>query len=288
MTANPDRGDRGAPTAGRTRPATRRLTRRQALHRLGTTVAAVGAVGLASRLGFRGEAAVTTENGPPPSMAEHQWAMVIDLRRCDGCGRCQRACNEMHDLPDDQPWLKILELRGPTGQTYYVPQPCMQCEQPPCVQVCPVGATYRTADGVTLVDPDRCIGCRMCMAACPYEARTFAWEQRPEFAGSPAGPTPEFPVPQRVGTVAKCVFCVHDIRYGKLPACVERCHRDAIWIGDFVTDIATNSARSTQLSKLIEENDAFRLREELGTHPRIYYIAGHGQRGDLDDEEAAG
>ncbi len=263
------------PTGGRNR-----LPRRRFLGMLAGGAAAVGAGGIAARVGV-------LEGAGPPSpddeeLARRQWVMVFDLRRCDGCERCTEACNEMHYLPEDQPWIKVHELRDATGQTYYMPRPCMQCESPPCVRVCPVQATYRVGDGVTLVDQARCIGCRMCMAACPYEARTFSWDEPLEAPASPAGPSPEFPVPQQRGTAGKCVLCVHDIRYGKLPACVRRCHNGAIYLGDFNTDVATNGKETVRLSALLEENDAQRLREELGTRPRVYYIAGHGQ--DADDD----
>ncbi|MEE8422067.1 MAG: 4Fe-4S dicluster domain-containing protein [Dehalococcoidia bacterium] len=257
------------------------VPRRTFLRRFAAAMALLGGGSIAPRFGDDGE-----RGGDPPGPARHsqrQWAMVFDLRRCDGCERCADACSEMHFLPDDQPWLKVHELTDVAGQTYYQPQPCMQCERPPCVRVCPVGATYRTDDGVTLVDQDRCIGCRMCMAACPYDARTFNWDPPPDAPTSPAGPTPEFPVPQQLGTVGKCVFCVHDTRAGKLPACVLGCHTGAIYLGDFDSDVATNGEETVRLSTFLRDSDAFRLNEELGTHPRVYYIAGHGQHVDDDD-----
>ncbi len=249
------------------------VPRRRVLGLLAGGVALLGAGGFASRLPASAEA---------EPREGRQWAMVFDLRRCDGCGRCEDACTVMHFLYPDQPWIKIHEMTDVTGKTYYMPQPCMQCERPPCVRVCPVGATYRTEDGVTLIDQDRCIGCRMCMAACPYDARTFNWDEPLPAPESPGGPTPEFPIPQQIGTVGKCLFCVHDIRFGKLPACVRRCHNGVIYLGDFSSDVASNGKETVRLSALLEDNDAFRLKEELGTHPRVYYIAGHGQ--DSDEE----
>jgi molybdopterin-containing oxidoreductase family iron-sulfur binding subunit len=246
--------------------------RRGFLRLLAGGAAAAAAAGVATRLGLDNAAAAGDE---PP-----QWAMVIDLRLCDGCGRCSSACTLMHQLPDDQPWLRVHELTEASGQTYFLPQPCMQCERPPCVQVCPVKATYRDDDGVTLIDQSRCIGCRMCMAACPYEARTFVWDNPDvDLDIDPAEgpePSPEFPVPQQRGTAGKCVFCVHDLRAGRLPACVRACKPGAIYIGDLVTDVATSGRRTVRLSSLLE-SDPFRLKEDLGTRPRVFYIPGHGQ-----------
>jgi molybdopterin-containing oxidoreductase family iron-sulfur binding subunit len=247
---------------------------------LAAGAALVAGGGLAGRLRVLEGAGEGTTAGE--QLALRQWVMVFDLRLCDGCGRCTEACNEMHYLPEDQPWIKVHELRDAAGQTYHMPQPCMQCESPPCVRVCPVQATYRVEDGVTLVDQDRCIGCRMCMAACPYDARTFSWDEPRPAPASPAGPSPEFPVPQQLGTTGKCVFCVHDIRYGQLPACVRRCHTGAIYLGDFNSDIASNGRETVRLSTFLKDNDASRFKEELGTRPRVFYIAGHGQNVDED------
>jgi molybdopterin-containing oxidoreductase family iron-sulfur binding subunit len=246
--------------------------RRAFLRLLGSGAAVAATGGIAARLGFGMRTVAAGED-----IGARQWAMVIDLRRCDGCGRCQMACNLLHQLPDDQPWIKVHELTGPSGQTYFMPQPCMQCERPPCVQVCPVGATYRGADGVTLVDQDRCIGCRMCMAACPYEARTFTWDAPEAAASGDLKPTPEFPVPQQQGTAGKCVLCVHDLRVDRLPACALACRHGAIYVGDLMSDVASNGKQTVRLSSLLDESDVFRPKEELGTHPRVFYIPGHGQ-----------
>ncbi len=251
------------------------LSRRRFLRGLGIAGLVAGAGGAAARLGPLGGAERAA--GAEADLAKRQWAMVFDLRRCDGCKKCTKACQKMHYLPEGQEWIKVYELEDATGQKYFLPRPCMQCENPPCVKVCPVGATYRVADGVTLVDQDRCIGCRMCMAACPYDARTFTWDDPPEAPASLQGPSPEFPVPQQKNTAGKCVLCVHNIRYGKLPACVEACSMEAIYLGDFNADLTTNGRETVRLSELMKSNDAFRLKEELNTRPRVYYLAGHGQ-----------
>src|SRR5580765_6851036 len=126
--------------------------------------------------------ATSASVGSAPAPSAHaattparQWAMVIDLRKCDGCEKCTKACQQTHALGKDQKWLNVYKLTSTTGQTSFMPRLCMQCENPPCTRVCPVGATYKNAEGVVLVNQNTCIGCRTCMAACPYEARYFNW-----------------------------------------------------------------------------------------------------------------
>lgn len=212
--------------------------------------------------------------------AGHQWAFVIDLRRCDACEACIKGCQKAHYLSRDQTWIKVYRMVGAAGQVYAMPRLCMQCENPPCVRVCPVGATYKNPGGVVLVDQNVCIGCRTCMATCPYEARYFNWAEPPVAPKLLQSPMPEFPVPQKRGTVGKCILCVHNAEMGKLPACVEACTMEALYIGDLKTDAATNGRETVKLSTFLRENDAIRFREELGTRPRVWYILGHGQ--DLD------
>ena len=245
------------------------MSRRQLLGTLGglgTGVLAAGFVPLAF-------AEVDAADAGP----KRQWAMVIDLRKCDGCRKCTEACQETHHLPQNFEWIKVFQVKDAQGREYNMPRPCFQCENAPCLRVCPVAATFQTRDGVVLVDQDRCIGCRMCMAACPYGARYFNYADPPIATNPFQHPTPEFPVPQQKGTVGKCMFCVHRTKDGELPACVEACGMGALYIGDLVEDVATNGQETVRLSKFIRENDAFRYKEELGTGPRVYYIAGHGQ-----------
>ncbi len=228
-----------------------------------------------------GTAAVTmggaTAATPAPP-AKHQWAMVVDLRRCDGCEKCTTACQKMHYLAEDQTWIKVYDMKTADGQSYFMPRLCMHCENPPCQRVCPVGATFKNPEGVVLVDQKICIGCRACMAACPYEARYFNWSQPPAVPSTLSNPMPEFPVPQQKGTVGKCILCVHNTDVGKLPACVEACSMGALYIGDIEADVAINGLNETvKLSKFVRDNDAIRYKEELGTRPRVYYILGHSQ-----------
>ena len=188
------------------------------------------------------------------------------------------ACQQRHELEPQQTWIKVYPMTGASGETYHMPRPCMMCQNPPCLYVCPVSATFRTPDGLVLVDQNTCIGCRMCMAACPYEARYFNWTAPPAGPRLPLPPTPEMPVPQRIGTVGKCVFCADRLPHGELPACVAGCPMGALYIGDLVTDVAVNGTGDVvQLSRFLDTNDAVSFKPELGTHPRVYYIPGHGQ-----------
>jgi molybdopterin-containing oxidoreductase family iron-sulfur binding subunit len=244
------------------------ISRRQLLGTLGGLGGAALAAGFVP-VAFP-EAAETSEKA-------RQWAMVIDLRKCDGCKACTEACQEEHQLPASFEWIKVFDVKDAQGNAYHMPRPCFQCESAPCLKVCPVAATFQTPDGVVLVDQDRCIGCRMCMAACPYGARYFNYSAPPGHPHPFQKATPEHPVPQQQGTVGKCMFCVHRTKDGKLPACVDACGMGAIYIGDLVEDVATNGQETVRLSQFIRDNDAFRYKEELGTSPRVWYIAGHGQ-----------
>ncbi len=215
-----------------------------------------------------------------------QWGVVVDLRRCDGCKECTGACQNTHFLPNDHEWIKIYEVEDENGNKVFMPRLCMQCENPPCLKVCPVAATFKNEEGVILVDQDRCIGCRICMAACPYNARYFNYWEPPKPPSLFDNPMPEFPVPQRRGTVGKCVLCVHYTEVGRLPACVEACRMDALYIADLTTGVMTNRSGETyNLYQYLKENDAFRYKEELNTSPRVWYVKGHGQALDVERGE---
>jgi dimethyl sulfoxide reductase iron-sulfur subunit len=263
------------PEAGEKAPTS--LSRRRFLGGVGLAAGAVAA----SAIPLTRVAANTNST---KSEATRQWALAIDLRKCEGCvtdgnpPACVEGCNLEHFVPKGQEWITIVEEKGPSGNYYFKPRLCMQCENPPCVKVCPVGATYRNEEGVVLINHERCIGCRMCMAACPYDARSFNWgqpENPPE--ATFAEYSPEYPVPHRRGTVNKCMLCAHRTDDGKLPACAEACPMFAIYLGDYQEDIATNGREVVKFSLFLGENSAYRLREELGTKPRVWYIPGYGQ-----------
>lgn len=224
---------------------------------------------------------------PPPSDPQaragvrgRQWIMVIDLAKCDGCGKCMEGCRKMHFIPPGRQWLKVLLQPGEgDAAPYFFPQPCYHCDNPPCTKVCPVDATFKRQDGIVLVDNDRCIGCRFCMAACPYGARSFNWarpEDPPEAAARAY--SPEWGYPRKVGTVEKCDFCPEMAAAGQLPPCTARCPMDAIYYGDENEDAVTcASGQTLQLSKLLTDGAAYRHLEELGTQPRVYYLPPRGR-----------
>jgi molybdopterin-containing oxidoreductase family iron-sulfur binding subunit len=201
--------------------------------------------------------------------------MVIDLRLCDGCALCTISCQQRHGLREEQTWIKVYSMKDASGGTFSMPMPCMMCENPPCMYVCPVGSTFRTDEGLVLVDPDTCIGSRACMAACPYQARYFNWTDPPPVKRMPLPPTPQMPVPQQKGTVGKCVLCADRLPHGELPECVNGCPMGVLYIGDLVSDVAVNGLGTTVvLSEFLHANDAIRYKEELGTNPRVYYMLG--------------
>jgi Fe-S-cluster-containing dehydrogenase component len=208
-----------------------------------------------------------------------QWVMVMDLRECDGCEMCTYSCQKAHNLKPEQTWIKVYTMTDAAGKTYHMPRTCMECDNSPCLRACPVGASFRSPDGVVLVDQNRCIGCRLCMAACPYEARYFNWDEpNPAPARMPMPTTPEYPFPQKQGTVGKCTLCSDRLPYGQLPHCVEGCPMGVLYIGDRTTDVAVNGkGKVVKLSSFLADNDAVRYKEELNTDPRVYYILGHGQ-----------
>lgn len=216
-----------------------------------------------------------------------RFAMVIDSGACIGCRACQWACKEENNIPDtiSPPWIEVFELKSELGGTdhpslqelregattsytkspkegrWYLTVHCNHCENPPCVRVCPTGATYKDTDGLVLMNYDKCIGCRICVAACPYSARRFNWFE-PEVTRDDKNPL----VPVRpMGVVEKCTFCVHRIRRGKVPRCVEVCPVQAKRFGKI------NDPES-EVFKILKSNLSFRLLEELGTEPDIWYI----------------
>ena len=172
--------------------------------------------------------------------------------------------------------MNVLQMQDEVnGATYFMPKPCQHCDNPPCVSVCPVDATFKRQDGIVLIDNERCIGCRFCIAACPYSARTFNWTEpinAAQFEDIPYNM--EVNVPQKKGTVTKCVFSADQLRENKLPYCVSSCPNEVYYFGDSNEDFVTNGTtkKTYRLSKLIKENSAYTLMPELGTKPSVYYL----------------
>ena len=214
---------------------------------------------------------------PPRSVApdNRKWVMVVDLAKCDGCRDCTKACTKMHFVPPQQEWIKVYEVtdNGAAG-SYFLPRPCMHCDNPPCVRGCPVGATYKRSDGIVMMDQERCIGCRNCIAQCPYSARSFNWGEPPHTPEEmKVAYSVEHNYPHRRGVVEKCILCPEMLRMGMLPDCAGKCTMGAIYFGDELEDAVTNSKGETmQFSLIAEKSSAFRLMEELGTEPRVYYL----------------
>lgn len=211
---------------------------------------------------------------------QRSWIMVIDLRKCTGCQACNVACIAENQLPPGVVYRPVIDEeigRYPSVTIRSMPRPCMQCENPPCVPVCPVNATWQRPDGIVDMDYEQCIGCRYCMTACPYHARTFdfgyrytddtpqvqPYEQQANFEYGKRWDRDDMTSP--VGNVRKCHFCRHKLDEGMLPSCVTTCIGHATYFGD------ANDPKSL-VSELIAQPNVMRLKEESGTRPRVYYL----------------
>jgi len=211
-------------------------------------------------------------------IAGRRWVMVIDLSKCRNARKCVEACQSAHQLRPYEYHINTLVMQESVNTpAFYMPKPCQHCDNPPCVSVCPVDATFKRQDGIVLIDNERCIGCRFCIAACPYSARIFHW-QEPIQVESASETEDEYDVelnvPQKKGTITKCLFSADRLRDGMLPYCVSACPNGVFYFGDENEDAVTNGTtkETVRLSELLETSGAYRLLPELGTKPRVYYL----------------
>jgi molybdopterin-containing oxidoreductase family iron-sulfur binding subunit len=221
-----------------------------------------------------------------------KFVMVVDLARCKNAKKCQSACNKSHYITGDNAWLKIYKMQeAKETAPYWQPTLCMHCDKPPCVKVCPVDATFKRQDGIVLIDNERCIGCRFCMAACPYSTRVFNWEEPQKGEMSEISMdmqhmhyTPDYAgLPSTKGTVDKCDFCPHMIDKDELPHCVTACPNGVFFFGDAYEDTVTNGYETFRLKKLLEDKAGYRLMESLGTEPSVYYLPPADRLNDFKD-----
>jgi len=221
-------------------------------------------------------------------LAGRRFVMVIDLAKCRNARKCIQACQGAHHLrPYEYHINTLLMQESEDTAPYYMPKPCQHCDNPPCVAVCPVDATFKRQDGIVLIDNERCIGCRFCVAACPYSARMFHWEE-PLVVESDKGKeyNIELNVPQKKGTVSKCLFSADRLREGKLPYCVSSCPNGVYYFGDENQDAVTNGTtkETHRLSELLRVNGGYHLMPELGTKPRVYYLPAKNRLFDVKEE----
>jgi molybdopterin-containing oxidoreductase family iron-sulfur binding subunit len=204
-----------------------------------------------------------------------RYAMVIDLKRCTGCFACVMACKVEHQTPPKVFWAKVLRYeRGkyPVVTRQPIPVLCMHCKEPECEKVCPTGATKKREDGIVIVDNKVCVGCRYCVVACPYGARYFVPKWTDYFTGKdqPSSKYAEYARKKWLaendkGVVTKCTFCVERVEKDRKPACVDACPAEARTFGDLDDPLS-------EVSQLIKRRKGFRLQEEQGTEPSVYYL----------------
>ncbi len=231
--------------------------------------------------------------------ANKKFVMVVDLAKCKNALKCQDSCNKNHYVTGDNAWVKVYKMQeSKETAPYWMPTTCQHCDHPACVTVCPVDATFKRRDGLVLIDNTRCIGCRFCMAACPYSTRVFNWSEpkhgetseitmamemdttqhghemsSPEHAG----------VPSVKGTVDKCDFCPHSIQNNELPHCVTACPNGVFYFGDKYEDTVTNGEETLRFKKLLEDKAGYRIMEGLGTEPSVYYLPPTDRLVDFED-----
>ncbi len=222
-----------------------------------------------------------TDHRPEPGV---QFGYALNLTVCIGCRRCAEACHieNNHDRATNNSYIRVLEMNKgsldldhanphydhavPHPDKFYMPVQCHQCDNPPCVHVCPVEATWKESDGIVVVDYNWCIGCRYCEAACPYHARRFNWT-KPQIPANEINPDQSY-LSNRIrpqGVVEKCTYCLHRVREGRLPACLEACPTGARVFGNMLDP-------DSEIRWVLDNKRVFVLKEDLGTQPRFFYF----------------
>ena len=234
-----------------------------------------GGILLVGSTGIKGlhlMAAAPENAGETTGGASHRrWGLVIDLTKCAAdCDACMTACRNENNVAFynderwDIHWIRKVFVKSktvPNNAEKPVILMCNHCDEPPCAQVCPVQATYKRDDGIVIVDHHRCMGCRYCMVACPYNARYFNYKENPDW--------PNKKLPKRSHGVAEsCNFCAHLLDEGKQPACVEACRktgRGAMTFGDL-------NDPNSEISRMVATQNVTRIREDFGCEPKVYYL----------------
>jgi Fe-S-cluster-containing dehydrogenase component len=197
-----------------------------------------------------------------------RYAMVIDLKKCIGCHSCTVACKVENSTRPGIFWNRVEDRelgKYPSVRRLFLPKPCMHCQNPPCVDVCPTGASFKREDGIVLVDSDKCIGCKACMLACPYQSRFYNEKESVYFPGHITPNEQIGYLNHKVGTVGKCNFCVQRVAKGLEPACILSCQAKARYFGDL-------DDTDSQVRKLVFGKQGFQLSGELGTDPSVFYL----------------
>ena len=222
-----------------------------------------------------------TTASPAKADAAKRWGMVIDLNRCVGCQTCTIACKQANDTPPEVQWRRVIDIeqgRFPDVQRLFMVTGCQHCAEPPCVPVCPTGATRQREDGLVTMDYDVCIGCAYCAVSCPYDARTIVHEEQGYYRGAALTKQERATAhPERLGVAQKCTFCKEHVDDGlaaglvpgvdpaATPACSASCISQAIQFGDF-------NDPASHVSQLVKDSPSLQLNADLGTDPQIKYL----------------